>query len=183
LPRVLPAPALEQHLLALGSHRRLLLVDIAERGTYGRAVLAVFGNDKPHIVELLELGVHLTALRQPRQVADEHKIACAALERAQYGCRAYGLEHHADEPQSDVLAAGIALRVGKEACRGIHGQARQRPGRDVAYAQIDIGDVAQQGHVRNLLDIVGVEQQAAQAVERAAAYANASQVGDFTVVI
>ena len=158
------------------------VVAIAQRGTDGCAKLAVFGNVEAHVVELLHGIIDLTTLGQQREVANEHKIFDAAFQTAQDGARAHGLQHHVDESDGDVFARGIGFGVAEEARRGAHRQSGKRMGADVANEQIDFRDVAGLSQFGHLFDIVGLEHDATQPLQGAAANARTTDVADVIAV-
>ena len=57
----------------------------------GGTVLRILGDVEPDIVERLEGGEYLLALRQEREVADEHEVADIAAQRGQPCGGAYRL--------------------------------------------------------------------------------------------
>ena len=52
----------------------------------GSAVLRILGDVEPDVVERLEGGEYLLALRQEREVADEHEVADIAAQRGEPCC-------------------------------------------------------------------------------------------------
>ena len=59
---------------------------VVEGCTDGSAVLRILGDVEPDVVERLESGEYLLALRQEREVADEHEVADIAAQRGEPCC-------------------------------------------------------------------------------------------------
>ena len=148
----------------------------------GSAVLRILGDVEPDVVERLESGEYLLALRQEREVADEHEVADIAAQRGEPCCRAYRLEHHVDEAYGDVFLRGVALGVGEIGSSGVHRQSRHGDGADVADGEVDIADIALLSHFGHLLDIIGVKHDAGQSCECAAANADTADVAHLVAV-
>ncbi len=159
----------------VGSFFLLLVV---EGGADGGAELGVFGDVETDFVEFLEHGVDVLALGQEGEVADEDKVLDAGIERREDGGRADGLQHHDDDAEGKVFLGGVVLGFGEQRGCGIHGQSGQRMGGDVANEEIDVVDVALHGQTLNLLGVAGVEHDAAEALQRAAANADTADVVD-----
>ena len=172
-----PAPAADDTSLPC-SYRSL----IAQRSTNGCAELRIFGNMIVNLVELLHHGEHLLTLWKQRQVTNQHKVLDVRIQSRQDAGRTYALQYHHDDAKGNIFLGSIVLgTTEKRGCR-VHGQTRQRMIGDVTNEQVDMTDVALHRHTGYLLDVAGIEHDARQTLQRAAADANASNVSDAVTV-
>ena len=149
-----------------------------ERRAHSGAVLGVFGDQEPHAEHLFQHGEDGAALRQLRQVADEHEIADRGVQRGENRALANALQHHVEDAEGGVLRGDGPAHLAKVRGRRVQRQALQRRGGDVADLQIDVLEAAVLGQLDDLADVGRVEQQAGQAGDRAAADADAADVRD-----
>ena len=138
----------------------------------------MLGDDAPDAVKVLKAGEDLLALWQERQVADEDKVldSALAIDLRHIGAAPDGLENHVDESGGDVPVADMGVaRLAKERSRDVSGQTLDAVA-NVANEQVDVGRRAVFGDIHHLVDIVGVDQQSRQSLQRASAHADASNV-------
>ena len=139
-------------------------------------------------VHLLHSRINFPAQGQKRQVAYEYEIFDARFERRQNSGRTDALQHHPDKALCNVFSRSIGLGIAEEWRHGTHRKSRKRFGADVFYQQVNVCHIAILGKLRHLQDVVGLQQQARQTLQRSTAngcvcttYAFLSEKPDVTV--
>ena len=172
--------------LVLFREGRVLLLlppPVVEGGTDGGTELRVFRYSESYAVELLHGREYLAALGQEGEIANHHEVLDARFQRREDGGRTDALQYHADESHGDVLARCIRLGIAEERSRGSHRKARQRLGADVAYQEVDLRDVTVLRQVDDLLDVIGLQHDAAQSCQGSASDAYSADVLDVVDVL
>ena len=140
-------------------------------------------NVECHAIDLLDAREHHGALRQAREVANEHEVLDTGVELRQHSGRAYRLEHHADDAECYIMVAGGDLaHLAKERRGGVQRQSLEVGLADVLDLQVDVSDVASAGKFYHVAHVVGLEQQVSQAHESASANSYTAQVADVVAI-